>query len=73
MNESFNGCLRRRRVVSACAAAGVLSLVDGGLATVASAQGAAPIMEEVVVTARKRGAESIQDIGGSIRCSKATR
>lgn len=67
MNESINGCLRRRRVVSACAAAAVLLLVDGGLATVASAQGAAPIMEEVVVTARKRGAESIQDIGGSIQ------
>jgi len=56
----------RRGVVATCAAAGGL-LLDGGLATDARAQGAALIMEEVVVTARKRGAESIQDIGGSIQ------
>lgn len=33
----------------------------------ARAQGNGAMMEEIVVTARKRGAESIQDIGGSIQ------
>lgn len=38
----------------------------GALAISAPAQGA-QVIQEVVVTARKRGAESIQDIGGSIQ------
>ena len=43
-----------------------LTLVASG-AFHAPAHGADVILEEVVVTARKRGAESIQDIGGSIQ------
>jgi len=42
----------------------LVAILDGGLAIPVYAAG---IMEEVVVTARKRGSESLQDIGGSIQ------
>ena len=45
----------------------IIGALNGGTATTTFAQGADGSMEEIVVTARKRGAESIQDIGGSIQ------
>ena len=45
----------------------VVAAAGHGLTLQAQAQGARPVIEEVVVTARKRGAESVQDIGGSIQ------
>ncbi|WP_405226696.1 TonB-dependent receptor [Lentisalinibacter sediminis] len=44
-----------------------LASLNCGIATTTHAQGADVVMEEIVVTARKRGTESIQDIGGSIQ------
>ena len=44
----------------------LVAVINNGFST--KAYGAKPItIEEIVVTARKRGAESIQDIGGSIQ------
>jgi outer membrane receptor protein involved in Fe transport len=44
-----------------------LVCLNGGFAASSHAQGARLAIEEIVVTARKRGAESVQDIGGSIQ------
>lgn len=51
---------------TALCAVTLTALLASALTVSAPAQGA-QVMEEVVVTARKRGAESIQDIGGSIQ------